>query len=152
MQSALLGPAFTDDEIETFLQGQGAPYRRLEPEALIREQGEYEIEYESPATRMQRVEELVGIQRTIEIMAPFVQIDPQALQIFKPDEVARLAADIQGVPQIVLNSPEELEEIRAAAAEAQQAQQAAAAVPDAASALKDVATAQREFSQVPEEV
>jgi len=83
----------------------------------------------------------VGIQRTIEIMAPFVQINPGALEIFKPDEVARLAADIQGVPSSVLNSPEELEEIRAAAAQAQQAQQQAAQIPEGAAALKDVAAA-----------
>ena len=147
-QSEMLGPQIEREVAILNRQGRLPPL----PDALVQAQGEYDIEYESPATRMQRVEELVGIQRTIEIMAPFVQINPGALEIFKPDEVARLAADIQGVPQSVLNTPEELAEIRAAAAEAAQAEQTQAAAPPAAAALKDVAAAQLDFSQVPEEV
>ncbi len=147
-QSEMLGPQIERELAILNRQGKLPPL----PDALVQAAGEYEIEYESPATRMQRVEELVGIQRTIEIMAPFVQINPGALQIFKADEVARLAADIQGVPQSVLNSREELAEIRAEDAEAQQAQQVAESAPDAAAALKDVALAQREFAQVPEDI
>jgi len=37
MQAALLGPAFTEGEIEAFLRAQGAPYRRLDHESLIGE-------------------------------------------------------------------------------------------------------------------
>ncbi len=37
MQGASLGPAFSEDEIDTFLQAHGAPYRRLKREDLIRE-------------------------------------------------------------------------------------------------------------------
>jgi len=37
MQGALLGPAFSDAEIEAFLKTRGAPYYRLDREALIRE-------------------------------------------------------------------------------------------------------------------
>ncbi len=37
MQGALLGPAFSDHEIEAFLQARKAPYRRLDRETLIRE-------------------------------------------------------------------------------------------------------------------
>ncbi|MGH7380701.1 MAG: carbamoyltransferase family protein [Candidatus Methylomirabilales bacterium] len=37
MQGALLGPAFSDAEIETFLKTRGAPYHRLDQEVLIRE-------------------------------------------------------------------------------------------------------------------
>ena len=35
MQGALLGPSFTDDQIERFLEEQGAVYERLERESLI---------------------------------------------------------------------------------------------------------------------
>lgn len=147
-QSEMLGPQIEREIAILQRQGRLSPL----PPALVEAQGEYEIEYESPATRMQRVEELVGIQRTIEIMAPFVQVDPAALEIFKPDEVARLAADIQGVPSSVLNSPAELEEIRAARAEAANQQQATQAVPAGAAALKDVAAAQESFARVPGEV
>jgi carbamoyltransferase len=40
MQGAFLGPAFSDEEIEAFLQTRGALYRRLDREVLIREVAE----------------------------------------------------------------------------------------------------------------
>jgi carbamoyltransferase len=40
MQAALLGPAFTDEEIQAFLQGRGIPCRRLDQESLVREVAE----------------------------------------------------------------------------------------------------------------
>ena len=40
MQGALLGPAFSDKEIEAFLRACGVPYRRLGQEALVREVAE----------------------------------------------------------------------------------------------------------------
>jgi carbamoyltransferase len=40
MRGALLGPAFSDKEIETFLRAKGAPYRRLDEESLVREVAE----------------------------------------------------------------------------------------------------------------
>ena len=144
-QSEMLGPQI---ERELALLNRQGRLRPLPP-ALLEAQGEYDIEYESPATRMQRVEELVGVQRTIEIMAPFVQVDPGALEIFKADEVARLAADIQGVPAKVLNTPEELAEIRQARQEAVEQQEQQAALQPGAAALKDVSEAQRNFAQVP---
>lgn len=145
-QSEMLGPQI---ERELALLNRQGRLRPLPP-ALLEAQGEYDIEYESPATRMQRVEELVGVQRTIEIMAPFVQVDPGALEIFKADEVARLAADIQGVPASVLNTPEELAEIRQARQEAVEQQEQQAALQPGAAALKDASEAQLNFAQVPQ--
>jgi len=40
MQAALLGPAFTDEEIQAFLQGRGIPYRQLDQDSLVREVAE----------------------------------------------------------------------------------------------------------------
>jgi len=40
MQGALLGPAFTEEEIEAFLCSRGAPYRRLDREAIVQEVAE----------------------------------------------------------------------------------------------------------------
>jgi carbamoyltransferase len=40
MHAALLGPAFSDEEIEAFLRAREAPYRRLDRETLIREVAE----------------------------------------------------------------------------------------------------------------
>jgi len=40
MRAALLGPAFSDEDIEAFLRGQEAPYRQLDQETLIQEVAE----------------------------------------------------------------------------------------------------------------
>lgn len=111
------------------------------PPALIEAGGEYEIVYDSPMSRMQRAEELVGVQRTMELLAPFAQIDPTVLDIFDRDELARLTAEVSGVPTPVLRSPEALQKLRAdRAAQEQEAMMMQAAQP-LAGAMKDVAQA-----------
>jgi hypothetical protein len=117
------------------------------PPALVEAGGEYEIVYDSPMSRMQRAEELVGVQRTMELLAPFAQIDPSVLDIFDRDELARLTAEVSGVPTPVLRSPEALRGIREQrAAQEQQAMLAQAAQP-LAGAIKDVAQAQALLTQ-----
>lgn len=112
------------------------------PQILIEAGGDYEIVYDSPMSRMQRAEELVGVQRTMELLAPFAQLDPTVLDVIDPDRLARLTAEVSGVPTPVLRSPEELQQVRGQrAAREQQAMQMQAVQP-LASAMKDVAQAQ----------
>jgi hypothetical protein len=112
------------------------------PPVLAEAEGEYEITYESPAMRFQRSEELVGIQRTLEIAAPFAQADPSVLAIFKPEEVIRLAAEINGAPTSILRTPEEMEEIQEQQAQQAQQQQMMEGMAQMAPAVKDMAQAQ----------
>lgn len=149
-KGALLGPAMGRQQSESLgpmiereldiLQRQGAlpPL----PGLLLEAQGEYEIEYESPMNRLQRAEELVGISRTLEIAAPFAQIDPTIMQVFNGPEVVRLAAEVNGVPQKVLRTSEEVEEMQNAQREADAQSQSIEQMQPAATALKDVAQAQ----------
>lgn len=111
------------------------------PQALIEAGGEYEIVYDSPMSRMQRAEELVGVQRTMELLAPFAQIDPTVLDIFDRDELARLTAEVSGVPTPVLRSPEALRQLRADRAEQEQQAMMMQAAQPLAGAMKDVAQA-----------
>lgn len=112
------------------------------PDVLREAQGEYEIVYDSPLSRMMRAEELVGVQRTMELLAPFANIDPSVLDIFDRDELARLTAEVSGVPSPVLRSPETIKQIRdERAAQEQQAMALQSAQP-IAGAIKDVAQAQ----------
>ena len=90
------------------------------PDILKEAGGEYEIVYDSPMSRMQRAEELVGVQRTMELLSPFAQIDPTVLDIFDRDELARLTAEVSGVPTPVLRSQEQVDAIRAQRAEQEQ--------------------------------
>jgi len=111
------------------------------PDIMMEAGGEYEIVYDSPMSRMQRAEELVGVQRTMELLAPFAQIDPSVLDVFNKDELARLTAEVSGVPTPVLRSPQELRQIREQrAAQEQEAAMMQAAQP-LAGAMKDAAQA-----------
>lgn len=149
-KGALLGPTMGRQQSESIgpmiereidiLEQQGAipPL----PGLLAEAQGEYEIEYESPLNRLQRSEEVVGISRTLETVAPFAQIDPSIMNVFNGAEVARLAAEVNGVPQKVLRTEDEVEAMMDAEREAAAEQQAVEQAQPAATALKDVAQAQ----------
>jgi hypothetical protein len=111
------------------------------PEIMIEAGGEYEIVYDSPMSRMQRAEELVGVQRTMELLAPFAQIDPTVLDVFNKDELARLTAEVSGVPMPILRSPREVQQIREQRAAQEQEAMAIQAAQPLAGAMKDAAQA-----------
>lgn len=111
------------------------------PDVLREAGGEYQIIYDSPMSRMQRAEELVGVQRTMELLAPFAQLDPTVLDVFNKDELARLTAEVSGVPTSVLYSPQEVAEIRKQRAQQEQAMMEMQAMPQVAGAMKDAAQA-----------
>ncbi len=137
-QSELFGPEIQRLIAILFRQGLLPPM----PPALLEAGGQYKIEYRSPATQYQRASELLGIQRTIEMLEPFVAAGhPEVLDVFKPEEIARLSADIQGVPAQVLRTPEEYEELLQAHQQAMAQQQQGAAAALGAKALKDGAGA-----------
>lgn len=111
------------------------------PEVLREAGGEYEIVYDSPMSRMQRAEELVGVQRTMELLAPFAQLDPSVLDVFDRDELARLTAEVSGVPMPVLRSPEVVAQVRQQRAQQEQEAAMVAAAQPIAGAMKDAAQA-----------
>lgn len=111
------------------------------PEILREAGGDYEIVYDSPMSRMQRAEELVGVQRTMELLAPFAQINPDVLDIFDPDALATLTAEVSGVPTPVLRSAEAVRQLREQRAAQQEAAMQAQMAAPIAGALKDVAQA-----------
>jgi len=137
-QSEMLGPQIHREFNILGRQGYLPPL----PQALTEAEGEYEIIYESPAMRHQRSEELLGIQRTMEMAAPFIEADPSIMSIFKPEEIIRLAAEINGAPISILRTPDEMEEIKAAQEQAQQQQQMMESITQMAPAAKDLAQAQ----------
>jgi len=143
-QSEAIGPLI-EREIDLLMQHNMLPPL---PEILMEAGGEYEIIYDSPMSRMQRAEELVGVQRTMELLAPFAQINPDVLDVFDPDALARLTAEVSGVPTPVLRSQEMIDRLRQGRAEAQQQQQMVEAAQPMAGAMKDAAQAQQILSQV----
>jgi hypothetical protein len=94
-----------------------------------------------PMSRMQRAEELVGVQRTMELLAPFAQMDPTVLDVFDKDQLARLTAEVSGVPTPILRSPDAVAEIRAQRAQAEADAAMVQAAQPIAGAMKDAAQA-----------
>ena len=137
-QSEALGPLI-ERELDLL-----AFHRLLPPMPdLLREAGgEYEIVYDSPLSRMQRAEELVGVQRTMELLAPFANMDPSILDVFDKDQLARLTAEVSGVPSPIIRSPNDVAAIREQRARAEQEAALVQAAQPVAGALKDAAQAQ----------
>lgn len=136
-QSEAIGPQI-ERELDLLIRNRVIP--PLPPE-LVEAGGEYEIVYDSPMSRMQRAEELVGVQRTMEILAPFAQINPEILDVFNQEELARGTAEVSGVPAPMINSPEEIAAIRQQRAQQQEMAQMLEAAKPVAGAMKDVAQA-----------
>lgn len=137
-QSEALGPQI-EREMDLLIRHNVLPPL---PQALIDAKGSYEITYESPMSRMQRAEELVGVQRTMELLVPFAQFNPEVMDIFDPDKLAQLTAEVSGVPTIVIRSPDKIAGIRDARAQQQQAAELVGAAQPVASAIKDLAQAE----------
>ena len=137
-QSEALGPLI-ERELDLLMQHGDLPPL---PPALVEAEGEYDIVYDSPMSRMQRAEELVGVQRTMELLTPFAQFNPDVMDVFDPDKLAQLTAEVSGVPTPVLRTPDQIGEVRTARQEQQQTQQMAEMAAPVAGAIKDVAQAQ----------
>ena len=105
----------------------------------------YEIEYDSPATQMQKAQELVGLQRTVEIAAPFLTVDPGLFMKFKPEIIIQRAAEAQGVPLEMLRTDDEYAEARAQHDQAQAAARAVELAGGVGKAARDFAGAQAEM-------
>ncbi len=134
-QSEFLGPLIHREMAILFRQGVLPP----PPPALL--EVEYEVEYTTEVSRMQRAEEGLSILRTMEQLQPIAAYDPTVLKIFKPMEVARVLSDINGVPAKVLADEFEVEETLSAANQAARMAQMTEVGTQAAGAVADLARA-----------
>jgi hypothetical protein len=147
-QSEFLGPLI-ERELDILARAGNLPPM---PEELMEAGAEVDIEYVSPLNRAQRADEGVAILRTLESISPLAQIDPSVMMVFDPMLVARELADINGVPQKVLRSPEQIAEMQAEAAQAQQAQALLQAAPVIGKTTADLARAQSLAGAAPGQV
>lgn len=111
------------------------------PQVLIEAKGEYEIEYASMATRLQREEEVQGILSTYADIQILKEADPTVVEVLDTINAARFIAKARGVPDHLVNDEERFNQRLEAAAEAMNAQSMAAAVPGMAKAAKDLKSA-----------
>jgi hypothetical protein len=137
-QSEMLGPLI-QAEIDILAQAGVLPEA---PRVLHEHGGDVGIDYVSPLSRAQRADEGLGILRTVEQATSLAQFDPDALLAIKADETIRELGEINGMPSKLLRTPQEIEQLKAAKAQAEQLQQMLAAAPVVAGAAKDMAQAQ----------
>jgi hypothetical protein len=118
------------------------------PPELVEAQGEYTIEFTSPAAKAERAEEVAGFQRTVEFAMGVAQAtgDSRPLRRFNFDAAIPEIAETQAVPQRWMKSDEQLD----AEEEAEQGQQETQQLIDTAPALASVAsTAMKLGAQTP---
>jgi hypothetical protein len=77
---------------------------------------EFDVEYTSPAASAQRAQELLGISRTYQVLAPFAATTPDLLDNFDTDEIGRGVAELNGMSPRFIRAVRQVEAIRAARA------------------------------------
>ena len=123
------------------------------PDKLRERGGLYDIEFDSPLTRARMAEGGVGVLRTLEQLAPVAQVaGPGVYKRFNFDETAKYLAKVNGMPASLVYSDDEMEAIDEQAAQQAQLQQVLQAAPVAASAAKDLASAQAIAGSAPRQV
>lgn len=137
-QSEMLGPMIEREIAILYRNGLLPPM----PRALVEARGEYKIEYESPATRYQRSEEVLAFQRSVETWAPMIQLNPSLLENVELDVGFRDTLEINGVPAKWIRPKEEVEKARAAQAEVAAEQDQIEAAPAMADVAKKLAEAE----------
>lgn len=147
-QSEFLGPLI---ERELDILGRAGLLPPM-PDALLERGGEVEIEYSSPLTRAQRADEGVAILRTFEQITPLAQVDPSVLQAFDLPGIAMELADINGMPQKLKRTREQLAAAQQQQAQQQQAAQLLEAAPVVGKTVKDLAQAQSLAAAAPTQV
>lgn len=117
------------------------------PEEITKD--ELKVNFVSLLAQAQQQVALPAIQNTVGMVGNIAAVYPEAADIINIDEVVRKTAQINGAPEKILRSEDEVQELRqqrqqAQAQEAQAAQLAAAAQP-----AKDMAQAARLMSETP---
>lgn len=137
-QSEMIGPCIERELDILAAAGQLPPM----PDALMEAGGLVEVSYESPLNRLQKSEDGVGILRTLESLGPLAQLDPTVIDVFDPEQGARIMAEVNGVPAKAMRSPKRVAAMREGRAEQQEMGQLLQAAPVAATTAKTLAEAQ----------
>lgn len=122
------------------------------PAALVAKMKElgrgFDIEYEGPLQRAQRLGDVVTIQRFLQLVLPLAQMNPKSLDNIDMDAVVRVSARNTGVTPEIIRDKGEMDELRQANAEAEakdkqmaQTMQSAQAMGQAAPALEAITAA-----------
>lgn len=156
IQADLLGPMI-ERELDILMEadaGTGTILPEM-PDALVEHfanGGEYDIEYQSPLNLAQQSGAGSAILNTLNSIAPMAQIDPSVMMRFDMEKAAEMLARINGVPEQIIRSDDEVTDLKEQMAGQKQAEQLLAAAPVAAGAAKDMAQAQALAASAPNQM
>jgi hypothetical protein len=120
------------------------------PDSLARSGGLIKVEYQSPLNRLQRAQDVIAIQRTVEQVVPIAEAGhPEIMDSFDWAKVGREIAEINGVRADLLLSPEQVASLQDQKAQQANAQALVQAAPQAAGAVKDIAQARQMATSAP---
>jgi hypothetical protein len=111
------------------------------PKAMKQMGGEFSVEYTNPLSKMQRSEEALSTDRTVQALLPLAQIDPSILDPIDWREYANIMREANGAPARLFKSDERIRADQEAKAEQEAMATAAQMIPGAATAIKDIAQA-----------
>ncbi|TXH10040.1 MAG: hypothetical protein E6R04_06310 [Spirochaetes bacterium] len=111
------------------------------PRAMKNVGGEFGVVYTNPLSKMQKSEEGLATERTVQALLPLAQIDPSILDPIDWMEYANIMRDANGAPARLFKSEDRLRAEAEAKQEAQMAQMAIAALPQVSTSIKDIAQA-----------
>jgi len=134
-QSELLGPMI-EREI-SILQRQGLLPEV--PEALVESGGQFDIEYDTLATRMQQSDEVASYQRLLAVFGPQAELDPSLLQVLRAEDAMRAFGEDMGIRTNLFRSQDEMTQLREDQKAAAERQQVVENLPSTANAAKTIA-------------
>ncbi|HUS88264.1 MAG TPA: portal protein [Desulfosporosinus sp.] len=123
----LLGPVLARQQFELLRPLIDRVYNIMERRELLPEappelaDKDLQVKYSSPIARAQRATESGNLLRMVQVSEPIIMADPKVLDVIDGDKWVREAAKIFALPQQVIRSEAEVEELRGARMEAQQA-------------------------------
>lgn len=112
------------------------------PQELQGREHEIKVTHTGELSLAQQADELLGIQRTLEVAPLFRDMDPSSVRRIKWADSLKRFAEGAGMQQSLILSDDEFEELAAADEQAQAAAAAAQLAPDAGSAAKNFAEAE----------
>lgn len=83
------------------------------------------LDFTSPLSHLQQYSDIEAIQRTVQSILPFLQIDPNLMDNFDIDKTFQHIANVNGVPAGIMRSMEEVAQLRQQRQQEQQAMQMA---------------------------
>lgn len=119
MQNEFLRPLI--DRVFNIMKRKG----QITPAPLALKGHKIDVRYSSLIAKSQRLADAQNIMRTVQAVAPFIQLDPAVGDNFNGDACARIIAGVYGFPQLGLRSAADIQKIRQQKAQAQQQMQEA---------------------------